>query len=233
MEFCNQDTKQRPKDRKELQAELEGLEHTIIQLKEQLAVKAQQLSDATEQRRKRKFAHIKALNELRVTQASLEEIKEKRAALEQKLQKQLEEQNANFKQKLEERKDSFQKELSKLIKQHQQELLEREQQLNSQLCKEDESIKKLLLELSEQWVARAQRSAEHERALEWKIQQMLQDDQGEEHSEDQEHETDETDEREHKEGCEAKDHSSLHSQDSSASYHTAIDHLSVDHQALV
>lgn len=89
-------------------------------------MKSQQLSDATEQRWKRKFAHIKALNELRVTKASLEEIKEKRAALEQKLQKQLEERNANFKQKLEERKDSFQKELAKLIKQHQQELLERE-----------------------------------------------------------------------------------------------------------
>lgn len=55
-------------------------------------MKSQQLSDATEQRWKRKFAHIKALNELRVTKASLEEIKEKRAALEQKLQKQLEEQ---------------------------------------------------------------------------------------------------------------------------------------------
>lgn len=238
MEFCNQDIKQLQKDRNELRADLAGLQHTIIQLKEQLAVKSQQLSDATEQKQRRRFAHIKALNELRVTKASLEEIKEKRAALEQKLQKQLEEQNANFKQKLKERKDSFQKELSKLIKQHQQELLEREQKLNSQLCKEDENIKKLLLELSDQWVARAQHSAENKRALEWKIQQMLEDDRGEEHEEDHEQkqleeETDETDERECNEGCEAKDYSNLHSKDSSASYHTATDHLSVDHKALV
>lgn len=110
--------------------------------------------------------------------------------------------------------------------------------MNSRLCKEDESIKKLLLELSEQWVARAQRSAENTGALEWKIQQMLEDDRGEEHDEDHEQkqldeEADKTDARECKEGREAKDHGSLHSQDSSASYHTAIDHLSVDHQALV
>lgn len=66
---------------------------------------------------------------------------------------------------------------------------------------------------------------------------MLEEDRGEEHDEEHEQkqlheETDETDERECKGGREAKDHSSLCSQDSSASYHTAIDHVSVDHQAL-
>lgn len=186
MESHHSETNRHQKDMNELPAELAALELTIIQLKEQLAVKTQQLSDAIEQRRKRKFAHIKALYELRVTNASLEEIKEKYGAVEWKLQKQLEEQNAIFQRTLEERKYSFQKELSMLLKQHQQELLQRQQKLNNQLCKEDESIKKQLIELSEQWVARAQRSAENKRDLERKIQQMLEDHQGEEHDEDHE-----------------------------------------------
>lgn len=47
-------TKQPQKDENELQVDLARLEHTTIQCKEQLAVKSQQLSDITEQRRKEK-----------------------------------------------------------------------------------------------------------------------------------------------------------------------------------
>lgn len=61
-----------------------------------------------------------------------------------------------YRKNSEEREDRFQKELSRLLKQHQQDLLERKQKITGQLCEDDESIKKQLIELFEQWVAKVQ-----------------------------------------------------------------------------
>lgn len=175
MELCNSENKWLRTEVNELQAALERMDQTISQLKEKLAEKAQQLSGAIDKSQRRKIAHTKAVNELRVTKETLEEIKGKHESLELKFQKQLEEQDTIFKRELEEKRGSFQKEFSRLLKQHQQELLEREKRRKNQLRQEDESFKKQLMELSEQWVVRAQQSAENQRGLEEKIQRKLAD----------------------------------------------------------
>lgn len=175
MELCNSENKWLRTEVNELRAAQERMNQTIGQLKDQLAEKAQQLRGAIDKSQRRKIAHTKAVNELRVTKETLEEIKGKHETLELKFQKQLEEQDTIFKRELEEKKGSFQKEFSRLLKQHQQELLEREKKRKNQLRQEDESFKKQLMELSEQWVVRAQQSAENQRGLEEKIQRMLTD----------------------------------------------------------
>lgn len=175
MELCNSENKWLRTEAKELQAALERMGQTISQLKKQLNEKAQQLSGAIEKSQRRKIAHTKAVNELRVTKEALEEIKGKHEALKLKLQKQLEEQDRIFKREMEEKKGSFYKKLSMLLKQHQEELFEREMKRKNQLRHEDESFKKQIMELSEQWVARAQQSAENQRELEEKIQRKLED----------------------------------------------------------
>lgn len=157
----------------ELHGALERMGQTISQLKEQLAEKAKQLSGAIDRSQRRKIAHIKAVNELRLTKEALEEIKGKHKALELKLQQQLEEQDATFKRELEDKEGSFQKKLSRSLKQHKQELFETEKKRTNQLRQEDKRFKQLLMELSEQWVARAQQSAENHRELEEKVQRML------------------------------------------------------------
>lgn len=180
MELSNSENKWLQTEVNKLHAALERMGQTISQLKEQLAEKAQQLSGAIEKSERRKIAHTNAVNKLKVTKKALEEIKGKHEALELKLQKQLEEQDTIFKRELEEKKGSFQKKLSGLLKRHQQELFEREKKRKNQLHQEDESFKKQLMELSEQWVARAQQSAENQRKLEEKIQRMVEDNKDEE-----------------------------------------------------
>lgn len=180
MEFCNSENKWLCTEVNELHAALEKTDQTISQLKEELAKKAQELSAVIEKSQRRKIAHSNAVNELRVRKEALEEIKGKQKALELKLQKQLEEQDTIFKRELQEKKDSFQKKLSSLLKEHQQELFERDKKRKNQLRQEDESFKKHLMELSEQWVGRAQQSAEKQRELEEKIQRMLEDNKDEE-----------------------------------------------------
>lgn len=175
MELCNSENKWLRAEVTELQAALQRTEQTINQLKEKLADKAQQLSDATVTSQKRKFAYNKRVNELKGMMEALEQIKEKHEALELKLQKELEEQDSIFKKELEEQKDSFQEKLSHLLKPHQQEFFESEEERKSQLQREDENFKRQLMELSEQWVARAQESAEKQRELEEKIRRMLED----------------------------------------------------------
>lgn len=175
MELWNLENKWLRTELNELHTALERMNETISQLKEQLAEKAQQLNGAIERSQRRKIAHSKAVNDLRVTKETLEMIKGKHEALELKLQKQLEEQDTIFKRELEETKVSFQKKLSRLFKQHQEELVEREKKRKDQLHQEDESFKKQLMELSQLWVAKAQQSAENQRELEEKIQRILED----------------------------------------------------------
>lgn len=126
MELCNSENKSLRTEVNELHATVGRMDQTISQLKKQLAEKGQQLSGAIERRQRRKIAHTKALNELRVRKEALEEIKAKQEALELKLQKQLEEQDTIFKREMEGKKGCFQKKLSRLLKHHQQELFERE-----------------------------------------------------------------------------------------------------------
>lgn len=175
MELCNSENKCLRTEVNELHAAVGRMDQTISQLKQQLAEKAQQLSGAIEKSQRRKIAHTKAMNELRVTKEALEEVKGKHKALELKLQKQLEKQDTTFKRELEEKKGCFQKKLSRLLKQHQQELFEREKKRKNQFRQEDKNFIKQLMELSEQWVAKAQQSAENQRELEEKIQRMLKD----------------------------------------------------------
>lgn len=103
MELCNSENKCLRTEVNELHAAVGRMDQTISQLKQQLAEKAQQLSGAIEKSQRRKIAHTKAMNELRVTKEALEEVKGKHKALELKLQKQLEEQETTFKRELEEK----------------------------------------------------------------------------------------------------------------------------------
>lgn len=173
MELYNLENKWLRTEVNELHGALERMGQTISQLKEQLAEKTHQLNGAIDRSERRKIAHTKAVNELRLTKEALERIKGKPEALQRKLQQQLEDQDTTFKKELEDKKGSFQKKLSRLLKQHNQELFEREKKRKNQLLQEDESFKKQIMELSEQWVSRAQQSAESQRELEKKIQRML------------------------------------------------------------
>lgn len=135
----------------ELQELAERLPQDINLLEEKLVEKDQQLSDAIKKRQRRSIAYTDAMNQLSVTEAALEQSRQKFDTLQLDLQKKLEEQDTVLQKQLE------------------QERMQRQQ------GEQQESFRKQLRELSELWRARTRQSAKKRRELEEKIQRKMED----------------------------------------------------------
>lgn len=152
--------------------ELQKLSDTN-QLKEKLVDKDYQLSEARKKRQRRNMAHTAAMNQLSLTEAALEESRQKLDGLQLNLQKKVEEQDTILQSQLEQTKGGVKGQLGEEVRRRQRELWEGEKSMQRQ----QESFKKKLRELSELWQAK---TAEKQRELEEKIQQRMENTKDEE-----------------------------------------------------
>lgn len=162
------------KESRGLKSSDKGCSSQVSQLKELLAQKDQEISRAHQKRIAHAKAHVDTLVLLNITQASLEESKQKCDSLEEKFCKFVTETAERYQKELSEEVSRLKKKVTERQERMKQQLCEKEESYRKELSDSDMKARKKLAELSENWEAKVLQWEKDKRELEERMLQREQ-----------------------------------------------------------